>query len=320
MIQSKTPDVRSMLLALKVPPVLAEMSIPYMWFMPGGVSPDSQPVMEIVQGAQRGLQRLGYARISVNGILDAETAAALNSIVTPKGSFIQTPWVKIYGQILAALRDPRGKAQRMQGGAPPAGLGGYFTAYDAAPGPLPGWMVGLPPGPMGMGETSMDGGVELIFGAGVTNKTNMIPVNDAAKSAFKTIQRQINRLFTKFPGGAGARLPEDGVIGEDTLSSLIELAPMLGSFASTFQYGTTQTIAQKAITVGNFLKQKADSMGIAESANQGAKTTVTSAVENFLAPAAPGGSSSIKKYLPYAILAGGVAFWAAKRKKGRHGR
>ena len=56
------PPLRTMLIGLGVGRYDADMSIPYMFFLPTTTDPDAQGVMQIVAGLQNRLKSLGYVK------------------------------------------------------------------------------------------------------------------------------------------------------------------------------------------------------------------------------------------------------------------
>ena len=310
-------NVRAMLLELKVPNYLTEMVIPFMFFRPGTVDPDSSSVIEIIKGVQQGLQRVGYGNVKSSGILDRETAEALDDLIEPPGSWLETPWVNIYGDIIAALKNPARKAHRMRH-MQPKGMGQYFTYHGTPPGPLPGRI----PGPLGMGAVSLDSGVALEFGQGVRNKSVIVPIpknSGATYSAFKNLQRQINRLLSK----KGKRVDEDGIIGQSTYSGLQTAQEVIGISVPGDE--NTLEMAKHAVTIAHILAERADALGVSPDANRGRVVTPASTVEVTAGPMtsvqevafakSASTSSALKKYLPFLLLSSGVAWYAASQRK-----
>jgi hypothetical protein len=310
-------NIRAMLLELKVPNYLTEMVIPFMFFRPGTVDPDSASVIEIIKGVQQGLQRLGYGNVEPSGILDSDTAEALDDIIEPSGSWLETPWIDIYGNIITALKNPARKAHRMRYRQPKE-MGQYFTYRGTPPGPLPGRI----PGPLGMGAVSLDSGVALEFGQGVRNKSIIVPIpknSGATYNAFKNLQRQINRLLSK----KEKRIDEDGIIGQSTYNGLQTAQEVIGISVPGDE--NTIEMAKHAVTIAHILTERADALGISADANKGRVLTLASAVEVTAGPMTPvqeaaftksaSTSSAIKKYLPFLLLSGGVAWYAASQRK-----
>lgn len=322
-------NVREMLMDAGVPSFLTTIAIPFMWFIPGAVDPDSPSIIEINKGIQRILRKLGYRGIQVNGILDRETVLALDQISPPRGSWMQKTFVQIYGDLERAKKNPEAAANRVLA---LSGFGGYFEYQGAPPGPLPGFRAGTPPGPLGLGGV-MDAGVELNFGPGKTQKSVMVAVpwkSGTTYNAFRRLQRNINRLlyakseFTKkSPGG---RIGEDGSIGKETFKAFkrVQDAHFRQSFPGDMN---TIGLASHAVTLANILEGKADSLGVSKNVNKGSTSTSTS-LEQASAPltqqqaailaAQPPPSEigeALMKYLPLLAIAGGVAWYAASQKK-----
>ncbi len=325
MIQGNQSNVREMLLALGVQPFVATMMIPSMWMTPGTTDPDSPSVIEIIRGIQRGIRKLGYKKVWVSGVVDAQTAAALDEL---SPNWMEKTWVQIAGDVLGGMRNPERKAHQM---AYRQGTGSYFQYEGFPPGPLPGIVVGTPPGPLGLGEgpsglgiTLTNAGVELEWGMGTRDKTNMVPIPKTSGRTyivFKAVQRQINRL--------GGRVGEDGIIGRGTAAGLKRVVdPLpLTSLLKAAALGTTFTsmgVAANAPTLYILLKKEADKRGIASGANKGPTTTAASAETTAgpvteqqvaSAPANADVGRALKKYFPFLLIAGGVAWWASKKKK-----
>lgn len=304
-----------MLLTLGVDSFLADMAIPFVWFAPGTVDPDSASIIEINKAMQRGLRRLGYKQVKVNGILDPQTAAALDQVSGPPGLWMQKSFVQILGDIINGMRNPDRTAHKIDA------LGGYFDYQGVPPGPLPGYLVGLPPGPMGM-DGVLDS--ELTFGQGVKNKSIIVPIpkkSGPTFSAFKDVQRQINRLLSRHP--KKGRISEDGIIGNDTFSGLKKAQDVFGQ--SIAHDESTLEMAKNARSVAAKLRSEADAMGIGANANKSGITPSVSkraASEPTPAPMTEkqasaftsGSMGAIKKYVPFLLLAGGIAYFATKKK------
>ena len=313
-------NARKILIDLGVAPFLTTMSIPFMFLLPGATDPDSPSVIEIVKAIQRGLKKLGYKKVMVSGVVDRDTAAALDHVAPPRGSWMQRTWVTLAGDILRRLRAPKSAPIAM--GEDPMG---YVRGY----GPLPGKMVGLPPGPLGMGDSATDQGVSLTFGQGIKTPSNIIPVpKDSGPTfdAFRNLQRQINRLLSKIPGSI--RIGEDAIIGDSTRKALEKIVAGI-PFGIKIPVGNTVNIAKNAVTWGQILKDAADKAGVSYSANLGSPATPARAFEPPAAPLpenkvlslsqagffgfldqVPGG-----KFLPFVALGLGAAWFAVQHRK-----
>jgi len=184
-------NVREMLLVMGTPPYLAEMSIPYVWFTPGTIDPDSQPVMQLIEALQRGIKRLGYPGVKVNGVMDRQTAQALDRISGPEWK--SKAFIQLMGDVIAAVRNPGRATDR--------------AAWRKAR-KMVGAKIGLH-GYMDLGETTDSGGMSLTFGRGIRNPANMVPIDGMTRGVFEELQREINRI--------GGSVAVDGIIGEDTL-------------------------------------------------------------------------------------------------------
>ncbi len=322
MIKSQAPNVREMLLNLGVGSFVADIAIPFVWFTPGTIDPDSASVIEIIRALQRGLRKLGYRQVRVSGGLDRATARALDQVSGPPGAWMQKALIQILGDVSSALKDPDRAMHKIEfrGG----GLGGYFTFQGTPPGPLPG----LPPGPLGMGATAEDAGIALEFGLGVRDKTNIVPIPKSSGgtfAAFKNLQRQINRALSTIPNGG--RISEDGIIGGGTLVGLRKIKSAMGFLGGLITVGSTLSVAERSVTIANALDTFADQRGAPPKVNIGSSVTNASISEPTPPPvtsqqvASIQRSASIKKFAPLLLIAGvgGVAWFATqkKRKKGK---
>jgi len=312
-------DVRSMLLELGVPRYLTDMAIPMTWFLPGTTDPDEPATIEIVKALQRGLRRFGYKDVQVTGLVDTQTAHALDEVSGP--GWVQRTWIQLMSDVINAKRNPSHKAlvMRMDKGAAKRGLSGYFEYEGKPPGPLPGYMVGLPPGPLGLGATAVDAGVTLNYGKGVTDPNNMVPIDAVTKSAFKNLQRQLNRNLAPL----GRRVAEEGVIGSETRSGILALP---GALPKSYWAQSTEVMAKNAVTLGDLLKSQADSLGVTSVANKGSTSSSKSAEKTVVVNpdgtsqyvgAGGGFSEQIKGMMPWVLLAGGVAATAVYMRKNR---
>lgn len=332
-VRGNTPDLRQMLLELGVPPYIATASIPFMFFLPGSIDPDSSSVIEIIRGLQRGLRKLGYKRVIESGVMDKETAAALDHLMPqPRGTWKQTTWAQLYGEVISALKNPDRRiasGTMMHWGQ--TGLHGFFTIDDAqyGYGPIPGKMVGLPPGPLGLGDTAYSGGVTLNFGFGVRNKSNIVPIpkkSGATFNAFRNLQRQINRVLHS--QGAG-RISEDGIIGEGTKQGLVKAQKIIG-VSPAAEWMSTFLIARNAVVIANVLADKANAMVVPANANRGASSTVASESESAskaltMAEADRKATrdkifGQAMKVAPFLALGGVAAYFVAKKRPKRKGK
>jgi hypothetical protein len=309
-------NVRQLLLELGTPPGLVGISIPFTWFTPLVSDPDAPSVIEIIRTVQRGLRRLGYA-VQVSGVLDRSSAAALAQVAGR--SWQNKQWVQLLADLARGARDPERTAHRQRYQS--KGLDGYFIYEGAAPGPLPSWRAGTPPGPLGMlglGATATDAGVALEFGQGVSNPKNIVPIpknSGVTYNAFRNLQRQINRLLSHKRIGP---IAEDGIIGPGTFSAFEKIHDLLG--ISVPGDDSTLGLAEHSVTIGTMLSAQANSLGISTSANRGSTTSASSQKEPTPPPmttmqrASFGGGAlgAVTKYGPFLLLAGGVAYLATK--------
>jgi hypothetical protein len=127
-------------------------------------------------------------------------------------------------------------------------------------------MVGLPPGPLGLGSSSMDAGMELTYGQGISNPRNMVGIG-ATKGIFQDLQRQLNRLLSVTPSPRKSRIAEDGIIGDDSVRALQDVANKL--IFISYGIENPAQLAAKANTMRGTLSYEADQRGISASANKG---------------------------------------------------
>lgn len=293
-------DVRQMFLALGTPSYLADMAIPFV-FLPFSSMPlQSQSMIEIVRALQRGARKLGYDHVKINGMLDAPTRRALNAVAPV---WTQKAAVQIMGDVLEAMRNPE------------------KTARDIA--------LGLGEFRSGLGETVIDGGTALSFGQGLSNKSNIVPIpktSGATYLAFKNLQRQINRLaFAK-----GVTTGEDGIIGTGTFNAWKKADEVARGAVAGFGYSSYPAknaldLARHAVSIARSLQAAADYRGISASANKGATSTPAARSEPTPPPMTSAQQASyandsaisgaLKTYLPFLAVAGGVAWFAAKKKR-----
>lgn len=299
--------------ALGVPWQLINLPLPYLWLLPQTSDPDTAGVIEIVSALQRGLAKIGFGNVRANGTVDQATALALTRVA---GNWKNKTWMQIINDVVAALTDPE-RATRAAA-AVLGGLGDYIE-YDPQPGsygagPLPGLLVGTPPGPLGLGDTATDSGATLTWTPSGTACTPSPKKSGTTYAAFSDLQRQINRLLSKFGGG---KIAEDGIIGKGTVAALQKVG---ASLAQAFP-NTCAGVAGQANTIRVLLKGFADSMGIPAAANK-PSTGLASVPVVGAAFAPPSDADSpvmaaVKKYGLFFGLAAGVAFFAARSRKGK---
>jgi len=97
MVGGRKDNLREMLLAAGIGEYNAILSLPYMYFMPRTCDPYMQGVMQLVEGLQNLLRGRG-ARITMNGTLGADTAAAVARFSGP--GWRDKTWMQIYGDVL----------------------------------------------------------------------------------------------------------------------------------------------------------------------------------------------------------------------------
>ena len=122
------PDLREMLLASGAGSFVAEMSIPYMNFLPTTTDPYAQGVIQIVKGLQRLLVRRG-AQLDVDGGMGTKTVTALKVYAGPR--WYEKSWAQLYADVMAGER--WGGYVRLDRGMPPAELGGFVGDVMASP-------------------------------------------------------------------------------------------------------------------------------------------------------------------------------------------
>jgi len=262
-------------------------------------------------------------------VLDRDTTQTLDQIFSSR-DWWQRPFYQVYEGIEKLKKNPDTLMRRALARA---GMDGYFEYQGRPPGPLPGYKAGTPPGPLGLSGTATDAGVELTFGAGIKNKSNMVPVprrSGATYEAFRRLQRAINRLlaatgeFSSSP--PGGRVGEDGVIGSSTLGALRRVQD--AHFAQSFPGDdSTAGMAAHAVSLASILEGKANSLGVSPSANAGSPATpaeseqtvkpLTKGQVTLLSAQAPigAGIGPVGKYLSFFALAAGVAWYAAQKRK-----
>jgi hypothetical protein len=90
---------RDILADMGVNPTLASVATPMLYWSPAESNSESQMVMVIIQGVQKGLKRLGFP-VRTNGRLDAGTQNAIAEVVGR--NWASAPWIYIYGKIKEA--------------------------------------------------------------------------------------------------------------------------------------------------------------------------------------------------------------------------
>lgn len=293
--------VRNYLRARGMPEDLITAAIPPFFFYVGTTDPDAVGVRALAAGVQ---QALGLPR---TGVIDRATADALDRLIPPAGTFFNKTWMQVY----FALE----KLQR----------------------PSMNYLIQATPRPMGLGETAADAGVALVFGQGISNPQNIVPVpkgSGVTYGVFSGLQRQINRMLSiaKAPPVA-----EDGIIGASTLAGYLKAKAMIpagiigGIVSALTPVRTTLDLARRAASEAKALGKAADDKGVAAGANKGSIISQASASEAAM-PSLPASTAklgtsaagmlspelmeTLREYGPYLGLAAGVAIVAvlAKRK------
>ena len=95
----KQKTVREMLLALGLKDFGATLAMPMMYFLPRTTQPMADSTIVIVQGVQRGLNRLGW-KVPIDGMMDERTKEGLRRVSGDMWS--DKSWVQIYGDLLQA--------------------------------------------------------------------------------------------------------------------------------------------------------------------------------------------------------------------------
>ena len=315
------PTIREQLVNFGIPEYLATMTIPFMQFTPSFSDPDSPGTIQAIKGLQNGLRKIGYNKIKPTGVFTAATALAIKEISGP--AWRDKNFSQLYGDIQDVIDNPSRKVHRMETNMAGFGLGlGSYFDYKGPPvGPLPGRLIGTPPGPLGLGDTAVDQGVTLTFGRGIKDPTNMVPIDDATKSAFLGLQKQTNRILSLMNAPLVA---EDGIIGSETKIGFERaakyglekaqtwgekgIATLLSGFLSK---GSTAGIASAAISAAITMRQVADNLKApvtvakAKPAPVVDSSTIPLTIQDVQKDELVG---KIKKYVPYIGLAVGAAF------------
>jgi hypothetical protein len=290
-------NARDMLLALGTPQPITTMAIPYLWFLPGAVDPDAQGVMEIVKAAQRGLRKIGFPVLE-SGVMDRPTAAAMDQLFPPRGTWTSTSWIVVLDRIHRLMRS----GKKFSSTPPPGrvamqGLGAFY-GY----GPLPGRMVGLPPGPLGLGDFVMTSGVAK-------------PKDLVTLGVFQGLQRAANAGL-KVLGLKTIKV--DGSIGGGTVAAVKAVG---------FPFSGVDALARSAATVANGIATK---FGVtvnltadpASARGGGAGLLPGGVAEAGMGPGGPGLWDKIQqlpggKFLPFIALGVGAAWFAVQQRKKR---
>ncbi len=96
-------DLRDMLLAAGIGQFNAQMSIPYMNFLPNTTDPYAQGVMQLVRGMQTLLNKRG-GRLVVDGGMGETTIRELTKYAGPR--WYDKSWAQLLGDVIAGKRWP----------------------------------------------------------------------------------------------------------------------------------------------------------------------------------------------------------------------
>lgn len=102
-------DARELLSRFGVSMVQITMAIPFLFFMPASSDSASQGVMAIIRAIQRGLNQTGLLKkpLTVDGILGERTAAAINLVSPPAGSFLHKQWIVVLQDVNDAMLEAK---------------------------------------------------------------------------------------------------------------------------------------------------------------------------------------------------------------------
>lgn len=95
-------DVRNLLMAVGgIGSYDAELCIPQMFLMPRTTDPDNASTIMLIEGLQRGVNRVG-GQLEINGLLVPQTVQALR--VISGDSWMSKTWLQIYGDIAEMMK------------------------------------------------------------------------------------------------------------------------------------------------------------------------------------------------------------------------
>lgn len=97
----KQSNIREMLKALGSKDFGATLAMPMMFMLPRTTQPMADSTIVIVQGVQRGLNRLGW-NVPVDGMMDERTKEGLRRV--SGNGWDDKSWVQIYGDLIAAKK------------------------------------------------------------------------------------------------------------------------------------------------------------------------------------------------------------------------
>jgi hypothetical protein len=126
-------SIRDILSDMGVPPPLASMATPGLFFTPAESDPAAQNTMVIVQGVQKCLNQMGY-NVKMNGLMDAGTQNAIAEVAGR--NWASMPWNYIYTVCrMAGAQRMRPRSQinwkQSQSTAIGEALGATLTPTDA---------------------------------------------------------------------------------------------------------------------------------------------------------------------------------------------
>jgi len=131
-------NVREMVLNAGIGQYLAQMAIPYMYFLPRTCDPYAQGTQAIVQGLQNMLAARGH-RVPVDGWMGRATMDATRVYAGPR--WMDKSWVQIYGDVMAGKVVARPPQARLPATAPTATGDVLDPVIDLASNPL-AWLAG----------------------------------------------------------------------------------------------------------------------------------------------------------------------------------
>lgn len=126
-------DARQLLSSIGANGTQILMMTRYLFQRPLTSDPDAQGIIEMVKVIQAGINRAAFTgRLSVDGKLGKDTAAALNVILPPANTFANTPWLQILQAVADAIQNPPRKLPSSSG--PPAPGGGSIPLVTPSAG------------------------------------------------------------------------------------------------------------------------------------------------------------------------------------------
>ena len=142
------------------------------------------------------------------------------------------------------------------------------------------------------------------------DKKNCIGIG-SFRSTFQHLQRGINRFSKKL---GTPRVGVDGVIGPATVRAAQTIAARIYSPpAELWSQATCEVLADNASAIATSFHSKADALGAPKSGPTAPAPRPGPVTAGL--PASSGGAS-LRKFLPFVLLAGGVVLVASRLKKG----